>query len=161
MKKMTKKSLLIIIAILFMAGSALATKPGQDVKPNGFPSVEHYNLNIIGKGDQFVWPGSDLVSTFKGLFRGINEILSGIDIWNLLKNPWFIALMGITCIIFVVSGMETALVIFLSIVFLLVLYQKTALDLTLPDCYIDKLPIFVGGLLAIAVLNLYFFLVRK
>jgi len=42
--------------ILAAAGtSALAA----DVNPNGFPSGEHYNLNIIGKKDSFACPGPE------------------------------------------------------------------------------------------------------
>jgi len=39
-----------------MVATATATKPGQDVNPNGFPSGEHYNLNIIGKKAGFTCP---------------------------------------------------------------------------------------------------------
>ena len=161
MKKMIKASFLVIILSMFMAGSALAPKTGKDVNPNGLPSGEHYDVNIIGKKDQLVWPGSDLISTFKEFFRGNNEIVSGTDARTLLKNPWVIALMAVTCIIFALRGMQRALVTLLSIAVLLVLYHETAQDLTMPDCYLGKLPIFVGGSLAIAALNLYFYLVRK
>jgi hypothetical protein len=37
----------------------LATKPGQDVNPNGFPSGEHHNLNIIGKKAEFNCPDQE------------------------------------------------------------------------------------------------------
>jgi len=49
MRKTVSLSFLIIAAITFLAGQTSATKPGQEVNPNGFPSGEHYNLNIIGK----------------------------------------------------------------------------------------------------------------
>lgn len=43
----------IAVVAAFGAGSADATQPGSTVNPNGFPSGEHYNLNIIGKKDGF------------------------------------------------------------------------------------------------------------
>jgi hypothetical protein len=39
--------------------SAGATAPGQEVNPNGFPSREHYNLNIIGKKTGFTCPDQE------------------------------------------------------------------------------------------------------
>jgi hypothetical protein len=44
------------LALLFMVGTASATKPGEDVNPNGFPSGPHFNLNILGKKDAFTCP---------------------------------------------------------------------------------------------------------
>jgi hypothetical protein len=35
--------------MFFAANSAFAVKPGETVNPNGFPSGEHFNLNIHGK----------------------------------------------------------------------------------------------------------------
>jgi hypothetical protein len=52
-----------LIAIGFIAvimalsiGQAIATKPGEETNPNGFPSGPHFNLNIIGKKAEFVCP---------------------------------------------------------------------------------------------------------
>jgi hypothetical protein len=56
MKKVSRISFLAITMLIFVAGSSLATAPGEDVNPNGFPSGFHYNLNIIGKGDAFTCP---------------------------------------------------------------------------------------------------------
>lgn len=53
MRKKIRLSLLILVATLLTGGSATAVKPGEEVNPNGFPSGEHYNLNIIGKKDGF------------------------------------------------------------------------------------------------------------
>ena len=54
-KMMRFLKLLVILAVsaAFAAGPAYATQPGQTVNPNGFPSGEHYNLNILGKKDGF------------------------------------------------------------------------------------------------------------
>jgi hypothetical protein len=55
MKKLIAASFLVIM-VAFSTGQVLATKPGEDVNPNGFPSGEHFNLNIIGKKDSFACP---------------------------------------------------------------------------------------------------------
>jgi hypothetical protein len=59
MEKVIRESLLTIIMLVFMVGSSTATKPGEDVNPNGFPSGEHYNLNIIGKKAEFTCPDQE------------------------------------------------------------------------------------------------------
>jgi hypothetical protein len=59
MNKIFKKSFLIVTMSVFMVTSALATKPGEDVNPNGFPSGEHHNLNIIAKKMEFICPDQE------------------------------------------------------------------------------------------------------
>jgi len=50
-------SLLFCSMMFFVAGSAFAVKPPDVIdKSNGFPSGEHYNLNIISKKDNFNCP---------------------------------------------------------------------------------------------------------
>ena len=56
MRQLFKISAFLIAATFIMTGSALATKLGQDVNPNGFPSGPHYNLNIHGKKAEFKCP---------------------------------------------------------------------------------------------------------
>lgn len=55
-----KRAIALGVSVLIVAAStvdvALATKPGHDTNPNGFPSGEHYNLNIIGKRPEFTCP---------------------------------------------------------------------------------------------------------
>lgn len=46
----------LVITVAFLTGQAIATKPGEDANPNGFPSGPHYNLNIIGKKASFTCP---------------------------------------------------------------------------------------------------------
>ena len=43
----------VAVVAAFAAAPAFATQPGQTVNPNGFPSGEHYNLNILGKKDGY------------------------------------------------------------------------------------------------------------
>ncbi len=52
MKCLLKLMIVAVIAV-FAADPAYATQPGQTVNPNGFPSGDHYNLNILGKKDGF------------------------------------------------------------------------------------------------------------
>jgi hypothetical protein len=48
-------ALTVIAAMVFGISSALAAKPQNVIeKSNGFPSGEHFNLNIHGKADNFV-----------------------------------------------------------------------------------------------------------
>jgi hypothetical protein len=37
----------------------LATRPGETVNPNGFPSGEHWNLNLNAKGPEFTCPAPE------------------------------------------------------------------------------------------------------
>lgn len=50
----------MVAVVLLFAGFAHAQKPGRDVNPNGFPSGEHFNLNIIGKKPNFACPEPEL-----------------------------------------------------------------------------------------------------
>ena len=51
------KLMSVVVVAVFAAYPAFATQPGQTVNPNGFPSGDHYNLNIIGKKSGFNCPG--------------------------------------------------------------------------------------------------------
>ena len=46
----------VIVMVASLTGQAIATKPGNDVNPNGFPSGKHFNLNIIAKKPGFTCP---------------------------------------------------------------------------------------------------------
>jgi hypothetical protein len=56
MKTMRLSVLVLTLLALVATDVSLATKPGEEVNPNGFPSGEHFNLNIIGKKDDFSCP---------------------------------------------------------------------------------------------------------
>jgi hypothetical protein len=56
MKKYFIYFMLFSVVLLLSFGSAYATKPGEEVNPNGFPSGPHYNLNIHGKKAEFTCP---------------------------------------------------------------------------------------------------------
>lgn len=55
MRLLAKGFTAIVLVVLFIA-PAYATKPGETVNPNGFPSGAHFNLNIIAKGNSFSCP---------------------------------------------------------------------------------------------------------
>ena len=104
---------------------------------------------------------SDISSALKDLdFQRLNEILTGIDMLTLLKNPYVIAFMVICCLVFIIKGMERTLVTFLSVPALLVLFQQTVKGTNALDFNAEKLLVFCGGFIAIAAVNIYFYFVR-
>ena len=56
MKKSLTVAALSCSFIFLSLSLAHATKPGETVNPNGFPSGDHYNLNIHGKSANFTCP---------------------------------------------------------------------------------------------------------
>jgi hypothetical protein len=105
---------------------------------------------------------SDILEAIKDLdFARLNEIIANIDALELVQNPYVIAFMVICCIIFVVRGMEKALVTFLSAPAFLILFQQTVSGTSALDFQSKKLLMFVGGFLALAAINIYFYFVRK
>ena len=104
---------------------------------------------------------SDIISAVKNLdFRELNEILADIDMLTLLQNPWIIGFMVICSLIFIIRGMDKALVIFLSTPALLLLFQMTVEGTSALDFNAEKLLIFCGGFVALAAVNIYVFFVR-
>ena len=59
-KGMIRRSGLALTALLFAFGLTLETRAQRNVNPNGFPSGDHYNLNIIGKNPNFTCPEPEL-----------------------------------------------------------------------------------------------------
>ena len=101
---------------------------------------------------------SDIVEAIKELdFARLNEILGNIDTLELVQNPYVIAFMVIMCIIFVIRGMEKALVTFLSAPAFLILFQQTVEGTNALDFDSEKLVFFIIGFLAIAAVNIYFY----
>ncbi|MGE5312093.1 MAG: hypothetical protein ACM3MN_10150 [Nitrospirota bacterium] len=103
----------------------------------------------------------DIIAALKALdFKHLNEILSQLDMLEVLKNPWVIVAMVIPCIVFVIRGMEKALVGFLSVPALIVLFQKTVQGKSMLEFDAERLFVFVVGFLIIAGINIYFWVVR-
>lgn len=59
MKKNIAVSFQFIFLSIFMAGSALAIKPGEGVSPYKYLSGKHYELKIIGENDDFTCPDQE------------------------------------------------------------------------------------------------------
>lgn len=59
LKRTVWRGLLALTVLLLAFGPTRATGPGRNVNPNGFPSGEHYNLNVLGKNAQFTCPGPE------------------------------------------------------------------------------------------------------
>jgi hypothetical protein len=76
-------SSITIVVMCFLAFPALAVKPGQEVNPNGFPSGEHYNLNLHGKKLSFQCPEPEVDENGNPVYGGsifIPEDGQGIQI---------------------------------------------------------------------------------
>ncbi|MCG6945151.1 MAG: hypothetical protein LJE87_07370 [Deltaproteobacteria bacterium] len=103
----------------------------------------------------------DIISAIKNLdFLSLNEILTNIDMLEVLKDPYFIGFMVSCSIIFIIRGMEKALVMLLSAPAFLLLFQRTIEGTDALDFDAEKLLIFCGGFIAIAAVNIYVFFVR-
>jgi hypothetical protein len=104
---------------------------------------------------------SDIISAIRDLdFARLNDILASIDMLTLIKNPYFIGFMVCCSIIFIIRGMEKALVTLLSAPALLLLFQVTVEGTNAWDFDAEKLLIFCGGFVAIAGVNIYVYFVR-
>ena len=104
---------------------------------------------------------SDIISAIRDLdFARLNDILASIDMLTLIKNPYFIGFMVCCSIIFLIRGMEKALVTLLSAPALLLLFQVTVEGTNAWDFDAEKLLIFCGGFVAIAGVNIYVYFVR-
>jgi hypothetical protein len=104
---------------------------------------------------------SEVISAITDLdFLRLNEILTSIDMLEVLKDPYFIGFMVVCSLIFIIRGMEKALVMLLSAPAFLVLFQYTIQGTDALDFDAEKLLIFCGGFVAIAAVNIYVFFVR-
>ena len=104
---------------------------------------------------------TEIISAIKDLdFLRLNEILASFDMLEVLKDPYYIGFSVVCCFIFIIRGMEKALVMFLSAPAFLVLFQHTIEGTDALDFDAEKLLIFCGGFIAIAAVNIYVFFVR-
>jgi hypothetical protein len=104
---------------------------------------------------------SEIISAIKDLdFLRLNEILASIDMLEVIKDPYFLGFMAVCCLIFIIRGMEKALVVLISAPAFLVLFQQTIEGTDALDFNAEKLLIFCGGFIAMAAVNIYVFFVR-
>ena len=106
--------------------------------------------------------GTDLLSSLMEMIFGALHGNLTTETCNLLTNSWLqIALIAVPCIIFLIGRRYNFLVGFLSIPACVCLLRYTTEGISVPDCYADKLPVFVGGFLFIAGINVYYHLVKN
>jgi hypothetical protein len=106
---------------------------------------------------------TDLFNALKALdFQKANTILGGVDVLTVLKDPWVIVTMVLICVYLAIKRGENAVITFLSIPAILVVFQKTVqgMDVMELETNSQDLLIFIGGFLVIAAVNLYFHFVR-
>jgi hypothetical protein len=105
----------------------------------------------------------DLFNALKALdFQKANTILEGMDVLTVLKNPWVIVTMVLICVYLAIKRGENAVITFLSIPAILIVFQKTVQGMNVMELENNSqdLLIFIGGFLVIAAVNLYFHFVR-
>jgi hypothetical protein len=104
----------------------------------------------------------ELFSAVKALdFGRIEQVLSGVDVLSFLMDPYVLAAIAVIAIVMLVKGMEKAVVTFLSVPALLVIFEFTVrgdIDLERSG---DKLLYFTGGFVAIAAINVYVHFIRS
>ena len=106
--------------------------------------------------------GADLLSSIMATVLGTQHGNVVAEISNLLTNSWLqIALIAVPCIIFLIGRRYNLIVGFLSIPACVCLLRYTTEGISVPDCYADKLPVFVGGFLFIAGINVYYHFVKN
>jgi hypothetical protein len=106
---------------------------------------------------------TDLFNALKALdFQKANKILGGVDVLTILKDPWVIVVMVLICVYLAIKHGENAVITFLSVPAILIVFQKTVqgMDVMELEHNSQDLLIFIGGFLVIAGVNLYFHFVR-
>ena len=106
---------------------------------------------------------TDLFNALKAFdFQQANKIVAGMDMLTVLKNPWVIVIMILICVYLAIRKGENAVITFLSIPAILVIFQKTVQDMNVMELENNSqdLLIFIGGFMVIAGVNLYFHFVR-
>jgi hypothetical protein len=105
---------------------------------------------------------ADLLSSIMATVFGTQHGNITAETCNLLTNSWLqIALIAVPCIIFLIGRRYNLLVAFLSIPAGVCLLKYTTEGISVPDCYADKLLVFVGGFIVIAGFNVYYHLVKN
>jgi hypothetical protein len=83
MKKYFIYFMLFFAILVLCFNSAYATKPGEYVNPNGFPSGQHYNLNIHGKKAEFNCPEQQYYMEITGC---LDDICGEYEEGQLVEN---------------------------------------------------------------------------
>jgi len=103
---------------------------------------------------------SEYIENFHEVLEVINNSLTQCPAWSVIKDPLFIAIfIGLLCILMLRKTYK-AVVALISGLVLVVICQTTLINVVVPDCFANKLPVFVVGLLTVAAVNVYFILIR-
>lgn len=106
-----------------------------------------------------MWSAITSALTFLDSQR-LYEICRGIDVLTIFRNPLVIAIVGITCVVFIIRRMQRTLIAFLSIPAMLALIQTTVQQHNVLDFRAEKILVLVVGSFLIAALNVYFCFMR-
>ena len=105
---------------------------------------------------------TDLLSFLMSMVPGALQGNVTTEICKVLTNSWVqIVFIAVPSIVFVVSRRYNTLVTFLSIPAGICILRYTTEGISVPDCYADKLPVFVAGFVVIAAVNVYYHLVKS
>ena len=91
----------------------------------------------------------------------LQQALSGLDFLTFLQDPWVIGAIVLVSIVLLIKGMEKALVTFLSVPALILIFELTVrgdIDLERSG---HKLLWFAGGFVGIAAVNVYVHFIRS
>jgi hypothetical protein len=84
---MVARGALAVTLLLAAFGLTLATGPQRNVNPNGFPSGEHYNLNIIGKNAEFTCTAPELDENGNPIYGNVVFVPeNGMDIRIVMQS---------------------------------------------------------------------------
>ena len=105
---------------------------------------------------------TNLFSSFMAMLVRAQQGNFATEVCQLLVSPWVqLVLIAIPCIIFVVGRRYNMLVAFLSISACVCILRYSTENISVPDCYAEKLPVFVDGFLVIGALNVYYHVVKN
>jgi len=87
LRRTAARGALVATLLLAAFGMTLATGPERNVNPNGFPSGEHYNLNIIGKNAEFTCAAPELDENGNPLYGNVVFVPeNGMDIRIVMQS---------------------------------------------------------------------------
>lgn len=103
---------------------------------------------------------SRYIDNFQTVLDVINKSLSECPAWPVIKDPLFVVVFMIIFSVLILRRSYKAMVALISGLVLIVVCQSTLIDVVIPDCFGNKLPIFVVGFITVAAFNVYFLLIR-
>lgn len=108
--------------------------------------------------DQEMW--SRLVETLHAPTALMLDSIKACPTWPILKSPLFVCVFVLMLIALSLRRAYKAVVLLVSSLVAVVVCQTTLIDVAVPDCFANKLPVFVVGFIIIAAINVYYLLIR-